>query len=355
MNEAALLSPGQLTRSIAEKLDREHLKRKEKLGSTVYKKKRNELKKKRKQRERKSYIQEPISYQSEIASSASLSEVDALDIPINLVKLDGSVFHIFWPEDNYLSRNSDITQIAAVHGSDINQTYVFPRHEILVDASKVTGITCCLATNKMYVQGKEVTYTTQYQALLMFIDFLKDIQYPVLVGHNICNFDMPVLTNRLKESGLFSTFIEETKGFVDTLKMAKRMFSKNEVDNYKQCTLVKHFIGTDYNAHNAIEDVRSLQQLFQQEMSDNVKHDDLHCISYISCKASFDELVKSKTISRDICHSFSRHGISSFHLQVANRRDSKGIRLLLQQLKNSAKTASALAYFSAEQWRVFIP
>jgi DNA polymerase elongation subunit (family B) len=186
----------------------------------------------------------------------------------------------------------------------------------------------------MYVQGKEVTYTTQYQALLMFIDFLKDIQYPVLVGHNICNFDMPVLTNRLKESGLFSTFIEETKGFVDTLKMAKRMFSKNEVDNYKQCTLVKHFIGTDYNAHNAIEDVRSLQQLFQQEMSDNVKH---------------DELVKSKTISRDICHSFSRHGISSFHLQVANRRDSKGIRLLLQQLKNSAKTASALAYFSAEQ------
>jgi hypothetical protein len=48
MNEAALLSPGQLTRSIAEKLDREHLKRKEKLGSTVYKKKRNELKKKKK-------------------------------------------------------------------------------------------------------------------------------------------------------------------------------------------------------------------------------------------------------------------------------------------------------------------
>ena len=73
MNEAALLSPGQLTRSIAEKLGREHLKRKEKLGSTVYRKKINELKKKRKQRERKSYIQEPISYQSDIASSASLS------------------------------------------------------------------------------------------------------------------------------------------------------------------------------------------------------------------------------------------------------------------------------------------
>ena len=153
----------------------------------------------------------------------------------------GQSFIYFDPETTSLSRNSDITQIAAVHGSDINQTYVFPRHEILVDASKVTGITCCLATNKMYVQGKEVTYTTQYQALLMFIDFLKDIQYSVLIGHNICNFDMPVLTNRLKEFGLFSTFIEKSKGFVDTLKMAKRKFSKNEVDNYKQCTLVKHF------------------------------------------------------------------------------------------------------------------
>jgi DNA polymerase III epsilon subunit-like protein len=118
----------------------------------VYKKKRNELKKKRKQRERKSYIQEPISYQSEIASSASLSEADALDIPINLIKLDGSESFIYFDlETTSLSRNSDITQIAAVHGSDINQTYVFPRHEISVEASKVTVITCCLATNKMYV------------------------------------------------------------------------------------------------------------------------------------------------------------------------------------------------------------
>jgi len=55
-----------------------------------------------------------------------------------------------------------------------------------MEASKVTGITCCLAKNKMYVQGKEITYTTQYQVLLVFIDFLKDIQNPVLVGHNIC-------------------------------------------------------------------------------------------------------------------------------------------------------------------------
>jgi hypothetical protein len=37
--------------------------------------------------------------------------------------------------------------------------------------------------------------------------------------------------NRLKEFGLFSTFIEKSKDFVDTLKMAKRKFSKNEVDN----------------------------------------------------------------------------------------------------------------------------
>ena len=116
-------------------------------------------------------------------------------------------------------------------------------------------------------------------------------------------------------------------------------FYKKEVDNYKQCTLVKHFIGTDYSAHNTIEDVRSLQQLFQQEMSGDVKDDDLYCISYISCKASFDELVKSKTISRDICHSLSKNGISSFNLQIVNRRDSKGIRFLFQQLKISAKTA----------------
>lgn len=29
-----------------------------------------------------------------------------------------------------------------------------------MEAPKATGITCSLATNKMYVQGKEITYTT---------------------------------------------------------------------------------------------------------------------------------------------------------------------------------------------------
>ena len=107
------------------------------------------------ERERKSYIQEPNSYQSEIASSASLSEADELDIPINLIKLDGSESFIYFDlETTSLSRNSDITHIAAVHGSAINQSYVFPRHEISANASKITGITCRLDTNKMYVQGK---------------------------------------------------------------------------------------------------------------------------------------------------------------------------------------------------------
>ena len=97
-------------------------------------------------------------------------------------------------------------------------------------------------------------------------------------------------------------------------------------------------------ATNATEYVRSTQQLFQHKMSGNVKH----CISYIGCKAFFDELIKSKTISRDIY--LSRNGISLFHLHVANRRDPKEINFLLQQLKISAKTASALeAYFSVEQ------
>ena len=36
-----------------------------------------------------------------------------------------------------------------------------------MEASNVTGITC-LVTNKMNVQGKEITDTTRYQALLTF-------------------------------------------------------------------------------------------------------------------------------------------------------------------------------------------
>lgn len=41
-----------------------------------------------------------------------------------------------------------------------------------------------------------------------------------------------------------------------------KSFSKN-TENFKQETLVKTFLGKQYEAHNALADVRALQELFE--------------------------------------------------------------------------------------------
>ena len=55
-------------------------------------------------------------------------------------------------------------------------------------------------------------------------------------------------------------------GYIDTLKFARKDFSKEKVTNYKQQTSVTEILGKQYSAHNAVEDVMSLQELFSKEL-----------------------------------------------------------------------------------------
>jgi hypothetical protein len=99
-----------------------------------------------------------------------------------------------------------------------------------VEASKVTGITCYLTTNKMDVQGKEITYTTQYQVLLLFINYLKDIKNPVLVDPIYATLICQSLLTGRKSSVYFQHLLKN-KRFCRHLKNGKmKIFPKKEVD-----------------------------------------------------------------------------------------------------------------------------
>ena len=133
------------------------------------------------------------------------SEIDIETIP-SPPQLNGNEsFIIFDLETTGLSRNSDITQIAAYNGVNKFNNYVLPRCDISKEASKITGITFHRSSNKMYQNGEEVQAVTQREALLNFIEFLEKKDTSILVGHNIAMFDIPILLNKLKEFGLVST------------------------------------------------------------------------------------------------------------------------------------------------------
>ncbi|XP_063442462.1 uncharacterized protein LOC134722766 [Mytilus trossulus] len=210
INEAANLSPGEFTMAISAVRDKKMEKRKEKKNSKEYKVNRLQKKRNRNTNERKHLVREGKTYGSQME-------------------------------------------------------YVVPRVDIQIEASKIIGITYSHGTNKMYVRGQIVEPVSIHKALLDFKQFLKEQNQPIILGHNICNFDIPVIVNKLKDYNLFSTFAETVKGFIDTMKVARKYIPKHDVENYKQQTLVQQFVGENYLAHNAIEDMDSLKTLYDSK------------------------------------------------------------------------------------------
>ncbi|CAC5386898.1 unnamed protein product [Mytilus coruscus] len=136
------------------------------------------------------------------------------------------------------------------------------------------------------------------------------------------------------------------KGFIDTLKLSKRVFPKADVDNYKQQTLVKKVLGIEYAAHNAKDDVLSLSELFSQKLQSSCEEDDLHHVNFNSCKLSLKPLVDKKIINAAVCFKLARSGINVTHLKLANSRDVNGIKLILKDNNvNNRYLSSIIGHF----------
>ena len=83
-----------------------------------------------------------------------------------------------------------------------------------------------------------------------------------LSGHNIKVFDCPLLMNALEATGKVTEFLQCTSGFLDTRILFKTAMPG--LSSYAQPYLVTHVTGLEYGAHNAVEDVYSLQNLLKK-------------------------------------------------------------------------------------------
>lgn len=152
----------------------------------------------------------------------------------------------------------DIVQLSAICGDRLFNAYMLPRCSITEGAARVTGLTVHEGT--LHLHRRPVRTSPLRRALTGFISFLKTINRPFLVGHNSRRFDWPILLRSLKEFGLSEEFEEVVSGCVDTLSMSREMF---RLERYSQEFLVQHFLRQTYGAHDATEDVRTLQDLYR--------------------------------------------------------------------------------------------
>lgn len=156
-------------------------------------------------------------------------------------------------------KECDITQLAAICGESEFNAYTVPDREISPGASKVTGIT--VEDGILCVDGKPVDTISLKEVFTTFIAYLRSFPAPVvLVAHNGKRFDVPVLRRLLQQSSMEDEFLKVVSGFLDTLLLSKDLFP--DLERHTQGFLVKHFLEKTFDAHNAANDARVLQELF---------------------------------------------------------------------------------------------
>lgn len=328
VNKRAKLSPGSISLTIGKKLDRQRKWLKKKSSEISYKRSRMVIKKQSNSHEDKEKIKEGTTYEPKVAEEAN-PDIESIPSPYSV---NNNVFVVFDIEATGLARSSDITQLSAYDGTDTFDCYIKPRQPISKAASSITGLTYSFENNQMYHHGEPVESKEPYDALVSFTEYLQSRNKPILVGHNIQSYDVPILSSALREHGLLTTMVESVYGCMDTLSLAKRTVPKQSIPNYKQETLVKTFLRIEYDAHNAIEDVRSLYNLFLLKWKNQCHGKDIFPLNLKMLELSYCDIVKKKCISNLIARKLSKTGLHFNHLKLAHQRDEiNGIKYVLSQ------------------------
>ncbi|KAF7653296.1 hypothetical protein LDENG_00085010 [Lucifuga dentata] len=157
---------------------------------------------------------------------------------------------------------NEIIQLSAVSEEKVFNVYILPHRPLTESAMRVTGFR--VRDNALLLHGQPVVTTPLHQALSSFIDFLRSFRRPVLlVAHGAKRFDAPVLSRVLRQYSLKHEFQQVVSGFLDTFCLSKKLFPY-QLSSFSQESMVKHFLGKSYNAHNAVEDARMLQELYKR-------------------------------------------------------------------------------------------
>ncbi|KAL3061118.1 hypothetical protein OYC64_009348 [Pagothenia borchgrevinki] len=158
------------------------------------------------------------------------------------------------------TKSCHIVQLGASceHHTIFNR-YILPCIPIEYGATEVNGLT--VSYDQLFLHGEPVRTVSLYHSLKSFIKYLCRFPGPVLLAaHNAWRFDQIVLMRVLRKFSLFEQFEQVVSGFVDTLPLSKKLYP--QLKRFNQPYLVRYFLGERYNAHNAVEDAKLLEELF---------------------------------------------------------------------------------------------
>ena len=230
-------------------------------------------------------------------------------------------------------------QLAAIYDDNTFNRYILPEGNIEPGAGRVTQLQ--KKNNNLYHKGKYVETVYIMQCLLEFCAFLSSLDKPVLLyGHNARVFDCPLLVAALSRYHLIDCFSEIVTGFADTLRAFKVVLPEQK--SHKLGTLVENVMEKRFEAHDAMEDARALQELCKAVADvETVRQHSFH-IAYTQRQlsirvkiASLRGMIKDGAVTEYMARKIANSGLAQSHLvRQFNTGGDKGVVQLLKATCN---------------------
>lgn len=224
--------------------------------------------------------------------------------------------------------DAEICQIAATDGLDEFSVYAFPQNGISPEASAVNKLS--IKHETLLYDGRPVVAVEITDALVRFMNWLKRKPLPcVLVAHNAKRFDAKHLIKAVESCDKMEEFSQIVIGFSDTLLAFRDLFPERK--SCSQENLAKDLLNTTYDAHNALNDARTLQRLRATFISDEllVKHSFTlpwfqEYVRFLNQKKqnldTLRPLITCKVLSQDMAKKAAASGLSFEHMHSASQR-----------------------------------
>ena len=193
-------------------------------------------------------------------------------------------FIIFDTETTCTGKQAEICQLSAVseNGRHEFSTFILPQSSISYSAYLVNGMTIknIKGIRTLYHRNNPVQSVTIEEALGDFLTFIKQVKnsdevnnnLTVLIGHNSATFDVPILLRNSGEN-FKDSLTEMNIYFADSLHLVKNLIKDKhkalelETGGYckpNQSSLYTHLFNEQFDAHDALEDVRALRKILSE-------------------------------------------------------------------------------------------
>ena len=229
-----------------------------------------------------------------------------------------------------------IVQIAAIDitsGKTFN-SYVKPK-KVQTEAAKAITRIVASEDGSMTVEGKQVQPDDMNTASSNFLKWIGKFNSVFLLAHNGRRFDYPVLLSSLRNLGKEQELFSNVLGLIDTIPVFKKCFPKQT--SYRQEDLYQSVLKKgDYNAHNAVGDVKALGELIQNTSLSatdilpfsftpravlcQLDYNDEKAKNYGSLASLVDKKILTKCMAEKIAGSGLKHAPSQSHISTWWRR-----------------------------------